>query len=84
MEYAGGTVARSLKGHDFDRLFVIVKTSESFVWLIDGKRRKKHNPKKKNFKHIEITATYIPEFDSLSDKALRKKLNRLKKQYLRR
>lgn len=80
MEYANGAVVRSLKGHDFGRLFVIVKTDDLFVYLIDGARRRKHNPKKKSLKHIEITQTYIPEFDSLSDKALRKKLNRLKKQ----
>lgn len=80
MEYAGGTVVKSLKGHDKGNLFVIVKSGESFVWLIDGKRRKKHNPKRKSQKHVEVTQTYIPEFDSLSDKALRKKLNRLKTQ----
>lgn len=80
MEYAAGVVARSIKGHDFGRLFVIVKSSGQFVWLVDGKHRKKQNPKIKNLKHIETTQTYIPEFDSLSDKALRKKLNRLKMQ----
>lgn len=80
MEYANGAVARSLKGHDKDGLFVIVKSEGSFVWLIDGTHRKQHNPKKKNQKHIEMTGTNIPEFDSLSDKALRKKLNRLKMQ----
>lgn len=79
MEYAKGTVIKSLKGHDKDGLFVIVKSEGSFVWLIDGKNRKKHNPKKKNLRHIAITQTYIPEFDSLSDKTLRKKLNQLKK-----
>lgn len=80
MEYAAGVVVRSIKGHDFGRLFVIVKSDRNFVWLIDGKHRKKHNPKVKNLKHIETTQTNIPEFDSLSDKALRKKLNRLKMQ----
>ena len=80
MEYAAGVVVRSLKGHDKDGLFVIVNSDGKFVWLIDGARRRKHNPKIKNLKHIEKTQTYIPEFDSLSDKALRKKLNRLKMQ----
>lgn len=80
MEYAKGAVVKSLKGHDKDSLYVIVKTEDLYVYLIDGKHRKKHNPKKKKLKHIVITGTYIPEFDSLSDMALRKKLNRLKKQ----
>lgn len=80
MEYAIGTVVKSLKGHDKDEFFVIVKYNAPFVWLVDGKYRRKHNPKKKNVKHIAITKTNIPEFDSLGNKTLRKKLNLQKKQ----
>ncbi len=78
MDYAQGRVVRSLKGHDKDRLFLTVKQEDGFVWLTDGKNRKKHNPKKKNLKHIVITDYLIPEFESLSDKNIRKQLNRLR------
>lgn len=78
MDYAKGKVVRSVKGHDKDRLFLTVKQEDGFVWLTDGKNRKKHNPKKKNLKHIVITDYLIPEFESLSDKNIRKQLNRLR------
>ncbi len=78
MEYTQGTVVSSLKGHDKDRFFVIVKSEKSFVYLSDGKNRKKHNPKKKNIKHILSSQYHIPEVESLSDKSIRKQLNRLK------
>ncbi len=78
MDYAQGRVVLSLKGHDKDRLFLTVKQEDGFVWLTDGKNRKKHNPKKKNLKHIVITEHLIPEFESLSDKNIRKQLNRLR------
>ena len=78
MDYAKGKVVRSVKGHDKDRLFLTVKQEGGFVWLTDGKNRKKHNPKKKNLKHIVITDYLIPEFESLSDKNIRKQLNRLR------
>ncbi len=78
MEYTQGTVVSSLKGHDKERLFVIVKSEGSFVWLTDGKNRKKISPKKKNIKHIVLSHHHIPEVESLSDKSIRKQLNRLK------
>lgn len=78
MEYTQGTVVSSLKGHDKDKLFVILKSENSFVYLADGKNRKKHNPKKKNIKHIVLSRHHIPEVESLSDKSIRKQLNRLK------
>ena len=78
MECAQGTVVKSLKGHDSGKLFVVMKSEKDFVFLTDGKTRKKHNPKKKNLKHIEITQTRIPEFESLSDKKIRKQLNLLR------
>ena len=78
MDYAKGKVVRSVKGHDKDRLFLIADQEDGFVWLTDGKNRKKHNPKKKSLKHIVITDYLIPEFESLSDKNIRKQLNRLR------
>ena len=78
MEYTQGTVVSSLKGHDKDGLFVIVKSEGSFVWLTDGKNRKKEGPKKKNIKHVVLSQFHIPEVESLSDKSIRKQLNRLK------
>ena len=79
MDYANGRVVRSLKGHDKDGLFVITDSDTEFAWLVDGKNRKKHNPKKKNLKHVVITDYLMPEFESLSDKNIRKELNRLNK-----
>ena len=79
MDYAKGRVVRSLKGHDKGGLFIITNSDSAFVWLVDGKTRKKHNPKRKNLRHIVITDYLMPEFESLSDKNIRKELNRLNK-----
>ena len=78
MEYTQGTVVSSLKGHDKEKLFVIVKSERETVYLADGKNRKKDSPKKKNIKHVASLQYHIPEVESLSDKSIRKQLNRLK------
>ena len=61
MECAQGAVVKSLKGHDKGTLFVVVDTENGQLLLADGKNRRKHNPKKKNPKHVEITQNHIPE-----------------------
>ena len=42
-----GSLVRSIRGHDTDRIYVVVGISGEFVTLVDGKYRKHSNPKKK-------------------------------------
>lgn len=47
-------LAISRSGHDKDRLYVIIKEEADMVYLADGKLKPIENPKKKNWKHIQI------------------------------
>lgn len=55
-----GYLARSLSGHDVNKLYVIVEENESYVFLADGISRTIANPKKKNKKHIEVVKINNP------------------------
>ena len=47
MEIQAGQVAKSLRGHDKDEIFVIIKTEENYAYIVDGKLRMLDDPKKK-------------------------------------
>ena len=49
-----GNFAISKSCHDIGHLYVIIKTDDEYVYLVDGKIRTLSNPKKKNKKHIQI------------------------------
>ena len=55
-----GRVALSLKGHDKDSYFIILKEEGEYVYLADGKLRMLDKPKKKKKKHLEISS-YISD-----------------------
>ena len=55
MDSLTGHFAKSLRGHDKDEIFLIIKEEENFAFLTDGKTRMLDNPKKKKLKHLEIT-----------------------------
>ena len=65
MEYERGMMARSLAGHDGNRIYVIVKEEGAYVYLADGRLRTCDRPKKKKKKHIQLISA-IPE--ELSEK----------------
>ena len=47
-----GNVVQAVAGHDKGKLFLVLRESEDFVWLADGKNRKIDTPKKKRRKHV--------------------------------
>lgn len=50
-----GCIVKSLKGHDCERVYVVVSAiDDNFVLLCDGKYRKLDNPKQKRIKHLEV------------------------------
>lgn len=49
-----GMLAKSLAGHDRNRLYIIIRTDSEYVWLVDGSCRTLENPKKKKKKHIQV------------------------------
>ena len=46
-------LARSLSGHDKDRVYVILEEEGTNVWLADGRLKLIASPKKKNRRHIQ-------------------------------
>ncbi len=77
MKFELGTVVISSAGHDSGHWFVVTGADGGFVTVADGKERKLCAPKKKNIKHVRVTATSL-ELEGLTDKKLRKALNALK------
>ncbi len=67
-----GYIVKSLKGHDTDRVYVVLsKVNDDFVLVVDGKYRKLDNPKLKRIKHLEvIRECEIPV--KITDKAVEK------------
>ncbi len=48
-----GDLILSNKGKEKNQYFVIMNVDEKFAYIVDGKRLKLTNPKKKNMKHIQ-------------------------------
>lgn len=55
-----GMLARSKAGHDWNKLYIIIRTEAEYVWLADGVCRTVEKPKKKKKKHIQVIHR-IPE-----------------------
>lgn len=49
-----GHFAKSLSGHDKDRVYIIIEETEKDYLVADGTYRTLDNPKKKNKKHVQI------------------------------
>lgn len=54
-EFCTGMFARSLAGHDKGNLYIIVSREEQFAWVADGRLRTLEKPKKKKWKHIQVS-----------------------------
>lgn len=69
--FTPGRVVRAVAGHDKDRFYMVVKLSESGVYIADGKLRKLDKPKRKNPKHLRKTNTILDPESVTTDKKLR-------------
>lgn len=47
-------LAKSLSGHDKDRIYLIWEKEERFAYLVDGKAHTLQRPKKKNTRHYQV------------------------------
>ena len=77
MELKKGQIVKSLKGHDKGNLLMVAGFDEKRVLLCDGKERKLNKPKHKNLKHIELTSYEIDTETAVTDRKLRKTLNKI-------
>ena len=73
-----GQIVRSLAGRDKDHYQVVLKiVDRSYIYLVDGKRRKLDNPKKKKVSHVQVLNRWVDlEIDpnNLNDAYIRKEL----------
>ncbi|QQK07068.1 KOW domain-containing RNA-binding protein [Miniphocaeibacter halophilus] len=70
-----GQVVRSIKGRDKGRIQLVLDLlDESHVLVVDGKRRKLENPKKKKIKHLQKTNTVLTINKDINDCKIRKML----------
>lgn len=58
-----GMFATAKAGHDKDKLYVIMREDEEYVYLVDGRIRTMDKPKKKNKKHIQIIKKKSPALE---------------------
>ena len=56
-----GWMAKSLAGHDKDRIYIIIEETKEYVWLCDGELRKLENPKRKKGKHVQLIKKDLDE-----------------------
>lgn len=52
--YCKGAVVRAISGREKNELFIILKVENGYAYLVNGKSRPIENPKKKNFKHLNL------------------------------
>ena len=69
-----GMLAKSLAGHDKDKVYVIVGLNEQFTYLADGERKTLQSPKKKKQVQLIREQHEISEADDV-------KLKRILKEY---
>lgn len=81
-----GKMAKVKAGHDKDKIYIIVRDDEKFVYLADGKLKTLQNPKKKSKKHIQPILHKIDETLALklqtNDKVIDEEIKKAVKDYL--
>ena len=69
-----GRVVISNAGRDKTKLMVVVKETENYLLVCDGKERPVERPKRKNPKHLRLTKLYLEAHQLETNRALRKAL----------
>ena len=67
-----GRIVYSIAGRDKDKYLAVINCDENYVWVADGKERKLETPKRKNIKHISLTADSLNPDQFKSNKSLKK------------
>ena len=70
MDDIKGRIVRVKAGREKNSWMVVLHRDEKYLYLADGKERKLEKPKKKNIKHISITADRI-DLKEISNKKLK-------------
>lgn len=75
-KFVTGQVVRSLQGRDKGMILMVYGILDhSHVLVVDGKKRKLDNPKKKKTKHLQgMNVVLKPMYEDLKDAHIRKML----------
>lgn len=83
-----GSVVLATAGKEKNQIFVVLKLDKDRAWLVDGKRLKKNNPKKKNLKHLKmftnskIDAQILDDDNERVNCAIRKFLKQIRSEHV--
>ena len=69
-----GKIVISNAGRDKNKIMVIVKETENYLLVCDGKERPVERPKRKNPKHLKLTELYLEAHQLETNRAMRKAL----------
>ena len=69
-----GRIVVSKAGRDKTKVMVVVKETENYLLVCDGKERPVERPKRKNPKHLRLTKLYLEAHQLETNRALRKAL----------
>ena len=67
-----GKIVYSLSGRDKGKYLVVINCDNNYVFVADGKERKLQSPKRKNIKHISLTADSLNPDQFKTNKLLKK------------
>ncbi|MBR5223200.1 MAG: KOW domain-containing RNA-binding protein [Clostridia bacterium] len=67
-----GKIVISKKGRDMGKYLAVINCDKNYVFVADGKERKLETPKRKNIKHISITADTLTKDQMKTNKQLKK------------
>lgn len=66
-----GSVVLATAGRDAGRLFAVLECSEKDCLLADGRKRRLDTPKRKNLRHVHLTALRLGPEQYATDRRLR-------------
>ena len=67
-----GKIVISKKGRDMGKYLAVINCDKNYVFVADGKERKLETPKRKNIKHISLTADFLNQDQLKTNKSLKK------------
>ena len=72
-----GSIVKSMAGKDKDSYFCVVELNGSYCFLRDGKIHKLEKPKRKKFKHVQISPYKLQSEALQVNKHLKKAIDSL-------
>ncbi len=69
-----GDLVYSRRGKDKGFLMAVLKEDKDFVYVVDGKKRRLENPKRKNPRHLTFLSDSINEEKMKTNRSVRRAL----------